>query len=154
MTVLARQKLRRYRIAPDDERQILVLLGSSLPSVDVDFPLRDPDDAPVVGAALVGRADAIVTGDRGLLEDAGLRAWLGERGVEVLTPAELLDPNHGRPVAKLVAYKPAPTPRKPGMFAGRIEIKPGFDEIPEGFARGHEKVPTCGHEEVPTSRLI
>ena len=46
---------------------------------------------------------------------------------------EVIVENHGRPVAKLVAYKPAPTPRKPGMFAGRIEIKPGYDKIPEGF---------------------
>ena len=41
--------------------------------------------------------------------------------------------NHGRPVAKLVAYKPAPAPRKPGMYAGQIKIKPGFDELPDGF---------------------
>ncbi|MGH3091677.1 MAG: type II toxin-antitoxin system Phd/YefM family antitoxin [Gaiellaceae bacterium] len=46
--------------------------------------------------------------------------------------------NHGKPVAKLVAYKPAPAPRKPGMFAGQIRIKPGFDEIPEGFEEAFE----------------
>jgi ribosomal protein S18 acetylase RimI-like enzyme len=34
---------------------------------------------------------------------------------------------------KLIAYRPAPAPRKPGMLAGRIDIEPGFDEIPEGF---------------------
>jgi prevent-host-death family protein len=46
--------------------------------------------------------------------------------------------NHGKPVAKLVAYKPAPAPRKPGMFAGQIRIEPGFDEIPEGFEEAFE----------------
>jgi len=46
---------------------------------------------------------------------------------------EVIVENHGRPVAKLVAYKPAPQPRKPGMYAGKIKIKPGFDEIPDGF---------------------
>jgi prevent-host-death family protein len=46
---------------------------------------------------------------------------------------EVVVENHGKPVAKLIGYKPAPAPRKPGMFAGKIKIKPGFDEIPEGF---------------------
>jgi prevent-host-death family protein len=46
---------------------------------------------------------------------------------------EVIVENHGRPVAKLIAYSPAPAPRKPGMLAGRIKIEPGFDEIPEGF---------------------
>jgi hypothetical protein len=41
-------------------------------------------------------------------------------------------------VAKLVAYKPARTPRVPGMYAGQIEIKPGFDDLPEGFAEAFE----------------
>jgi len=33
----------------------------------------------------------IVTGDRDLLDDAALVAWLLERGVEVVTPAELIE---------------------------------------------------------------
>ena len=52
--------------------------------------------------------------------------------------SEVVVENHGRPVAKLVAYKPAPAPRKPGMFAGQIKVKPGFDEIPEGFKEAFE----------------
>jgi len=41
--------------------------------------------------------------------------------------------NHGEPVAKLTAYS-GPTPeRKPGRLAGRIVIKPGFDQLPPGF---------------------
>jgi predicted nucleic acid-binding protein len=43
-----------------------------------------------VAAALAGRADAIVTGDRELLEDPDLRIWLWARSVEVLKPAELV----------------------------------------------------------------
>jgi prevent-host-death family protein len=52
--------------------------------------------------------------------------------------SEIIVENHGKPVAKLVGYKPAPAPRKPGMFAGQIKIKPGFDEIPEGFKEAFE----------------
>lgn len=39
--------------------------------------------------------------------------------------------SNGKPVAKLVAY--TPEPRKPGTLAGQIVIRPGFDDIPEGF---------------------
>lgn len=52
--------------------------------------------------------------------------------------SEVVVENHGKPVAKLIGYKPAPAPRKPGMFAGQITIKPGFDEIPEGFKEAFE----------------
>ncbi len=74
----------------EDEEDALVLLAPALPDVDVEVELRDPDDAPVIAAALAGSAAAIVTGDRGLLDDAELRKWLGARGVELLEPAELL----------------------------------------------------------------
>jgi prevent-host-death family protein len=52
---------------------------------------------------------------------------------EVEDGNEVVVENHGKPVAKLIGYTPAPGPRKPGMFAGKIKTKPGFDEIPEGF---------------------
>lgn len=55
-----------------------------------------------------------------------------EAGTEVVVE------NHGKPVAKLIAYKPAPAPREPGMFAGQIKIKPGFDQIPVGFKEAFE----------------
>jgi prevent-host-death family protein len=51
---------------------------------------------------------------------------------------EIVVENHGKPVAKLVAYRPAPASRVPGMFKGQIVIKPGFDEIPEGFTEAFE----------------
>ena len=57
---------------------------------------------------------------------------------EVEDGGEVIVENHGKPVAKLVGYKPAQTPRVPGMYAGQIEIKPGFDDLPEGFAEAFE----------------
>ena len=53
--------------------------------------IRDPDDGAVVAAAMAGRPGAIVTGDRDLLDDEDLQSWLFERGIEVLTPRELIE---------------------------------------------------------------
>jgi predicted nucleic acid-binding protein len=61
-----------------------------LSSVEFDVELLDPKHAPVMAGAAAGRAEAIVTGNRDLLADAGLLAWLRERGIDVLIPAELL----------------------------------------------------------------
>jgi putative PIN family toxin of toxin-antitoxin system len=89
--VLRRPKIRRYSVGDEDVRDLLSLIAADLPVVEVDVELRDPDDVPVVSAAVAGRAEAIVTGDRDLLDDLELRGWLLERGVEVLTPAELVE---------------------------------------------------------------
>jgi putative PIN family toxin of toxin-antitoxin system len=89
--VLARPSLDRYRILERHVRDIFILLAPYLPEVEVDVELRDPDDAPVVGAALAGAADAIVTGDRGLLDDADLRVWLADKRIELLSVGELLE---------------------------------------------------------------
>jgi uncharacterized protein len=88
--VLQRPKLSRYAVSRQDAEDLLLILAPALPEVDVDVSLRDPDDAPVVAAAIAGRADAIVTGNSDLLDDAQLHSWLADRGVRLLTPAELL----------------------------------------------------------------
>ena len=46
---------------------------------------------------------------------------------------EIVVSNFGKPVAKIVGYSQAGVKRKPGLLAGKITIKPGFDEVPEGF---------------------
>jgi putative PIN family toxin of toxin-antitoxin system len=88
--VLRRPAIRRYGVTEADIDDVLAVLGPLLPDVDVAVEIRDPDDAPVVGAALAGAAEAIVTGDHDLLDDPGLRGWLAARGIEVLAPAEAL----------------------------------------------------------------
>jgi putative PIN family toxin of toxin-antitoxin system len=88
--VLARPKLRRYEVPRDALTALLQLVAPALPTVEFDLELRDSDDAPVVAAALAGGAEMIVTGDRGLLDDEDLRSWLGERGIDLRTAAELL----------------------------------------------------------------
>lgn len=91
LRVARRPKIRRrYAISEEDIRDVVVLLSPVLPTVEIDVPTRDPLDAPVVEAALAGSADTIVTGDGDLLNDTSLREWLLERGVEVVTAAELL----------------------------------------------------------------
>ncbi|MDZ7780360.1 MAG: putative toxin-antitoxin system toxin component, PIN family [Gemmatimonadota bacterium] len=39
-------------------------------STDVGFEIRDPDDVPVVGEALAGQVDVLVTGDADILDVA------------------------------------------------------------------------------------
>ena len=52
---------------------------------------------------------------------------------------EIVVANYGKPVAKIVPYKQATTRRKPGLLAGKITIKPGFEQIPEGFEEAFDR---------------
>ena len=88
--VLRRPRIRRYGITEADIDDVFAVVGPLLPDVDVAVEIRDPDDAVVVGAALAGAAEVIVSGDRDLLDDAILPSWLAARGIEIVTPAEML----------------------------------------------------------------
>ena len=46
---------------------------------------------------------------------------------------EVIVKSFDKPVARIVAYVPPPVTRTPGLLAGQIEIKEGFDELPPGF---------------------
>jgi len=65
-----------------------VLRGQSVVVVPIDIPadaFEDVDDLPVLGTAVAGRADALVTGDRSLIQ-------LGHfRHVRILSPRVLHD---------------------------------------------------------------
>ena len=89
--VLRRPGLARLGVTEADVIAVLGYLAPVLPTLDVDVELRDPKDVLVIAAAVAGRDEAIVTGDRDLLHDAELRTWLVERRVELMTPRELLE---------------------------------------------------------------
>lgn len=59
-----------------------------VPSGPACWPESDPDDRSVVAAALEGRADVLVTGDKGLIEAAETRA------LSVLSPREFWESLH------------------------------------------------------------
>lgn len=88
--VLSRPRIRRYGVSAEDIGALMAGLRPFLPTVDLAVEVRDPDDAPVIAAAVAGRAEAIVTGDRDLLDDPALAEWLADRGVALLRPPDLL----------------------------------------------------------------
>lgn len=88
--VLRRPRLAAYGIDEAAVQAVLAFLEPALPSVDVDVVLRDPEDGIVVAAAVAAEADAIVTGDADLLDAPDLLEWLHDRGIEVLTRADVV----------------------------------------------------------------
>lgn len=47
---------------------------------------------------------------------------------------EIIVRRGSRPVAKIVAYQPPTTPRRPGALKGQIQIADDFDATPEEFS--------------------
>ncbi len=88
--VLSRPRIRRYGVSADDIGALMAGLRPFLPTVELAVEVRGPDDAPVIAAAVAGRAEAIVTGDRDLLDDPALAEWLADRGVALVRPPDLL----------------------------------------------------------------
>ena len=91
LDVISRPRLARYELDDDVVGAILELVWPGMPRVGIQAVLRDVDDRIVVEAAVAGAADAIVTGDKDLLDDADLVAWLAHRGISVIAPADLLE---------------------------------------------------------------
>ncbi|WP_423924299.1 putative toxin-antitoxin system toxin component, PIN family [Candidatus Palauibacter sp.] len=79
----------KFRVPPatietTDEflREVAVVVAAAVP---LSIELADPDDVPILGEAVAGKADVLVTGDRDLLRVAG------EAPVAVLSPREFWD---------------------------------------------------------------
>lgn len=86
---LAENVQSKFRIPVDEVAEAVAALRKR---VELVVPLavsadacRDPNDLPVLGAAIAGRAECLVTGDRDLLE---LKQF---QGVSILSPRELYD---------------------------------------------------------------
>jgi putative PIN family toxin of toxin-antitoxin system len=64
------------------EAEALLRREAAVPSAaaDVALSIRDPDDVAVLGEAIEGEADVLVTGDRDLLDVAGVSP------VEIVSP--------------------------------------------------------------------
>jgi uncharacterized protein len=86
--VLGRDRLRRYLSIDEARRFVADLAGVMTPAEDPPPPhpavCRDPDDDYLVALARAALVDALVTGDRDLLE-------LEDIGVAVITPRELVE---------------------------------------------------------------
>jgi prevent-host-death family protein len=52
---------------------------------------------------------------------------------EAADGSEVVISNGGKPIAKIVGYSPDVPVRKPGLLAGKVVIKRGFDDLPQGF---------------------
>lgn len=82
----------RYQIRREEIIQFLLTLQTRLEIVEpmpFTYPARDPNDLPIVGTALAGRASYLVTGDRDLLDDANLKEWARKQGLQIISPADL-----------------------------------------------------------------
>jgi predicted nucleic acid-binding protein len=90
--VVAHPRL-RVLIPVEDSDKLLELICHQAVIVypDVQPPLcRDPDDYPVLAAAIAGKADYLVSGDDDLRDDPRLKAEMAELGVEIISVPEFL----------------------------------------------------------------
>lgn len=53
---------------------------------------------------------------------------------QVVAGEEVIITSAGTPLVKIVGCSAPSTPRRPGLLEGKIVVKPGFDELPSGFA--------------------
>jgi len=89
--VLGREHLRRRFVIDDvDLALLLAVLDQVVVEIRLDPPLRDPNDLPVIEAAVIGKARTIISGDLDLVGDPTILRWLSDRGIEVLTPTAFL----------------------------------------------------------------
>lgn len=87
---LERPELAMYEVSSKGLTDLLTIIGPLIPSV---MP-PDPDDVHVIASPVATQAEALVTGDRGLLQDSALQTSLAGRGIQLLSPTELLEEIH------------------------------------------------------------
>jgi len=55
---------------------------------------------------------------------------------------EIIIGRAGRPVARIVPFRPAERPRAPGGWEGRVHIAPDFDDLPPHITEAFQGEPT------------
>jgi putative PIN family toxin of toxin-antitoxin system len=92
--VLTRPRLaKKYGVTPDDADELVALLRQRAEVValtDLAQVCRDPDDDAVLGAAVAGKADAVVTRDEDISRDPASLDHLAAVGIRVLTVQQFL----------------------------------------------------------------
>ncbi|MBM3268009.1 MAG: putative toxin-antitoxin system toxin component, PIN family [Candidatus Sericytochromatia bacterium] len=93
--VLSRPRIaRKYGVTAGDVRTFVELLRDGAEIVAVQGTVRvgrDPDDYPLVEAAVVGGADFVVSRDEDLTRDPDVRRYLENKGIGVLTVRQFLE---------------------------------------------------------------
>ncbi len=92
---LARKLRDKFHYSQNDVAGIVgSIRAAAVMEEPIDIPAgscRDPNDLPVLGTAVAGRAELLITGDKDLLE---LRAF---RGIAVIGPGEFWKHTDGPP---------------------------------------------------------
>lgn len=142
--VLARLDAKRGRSSSEEyRRHLFEQLRHAFPGAEVnapkdrayDYGLVDPDDGHVAHAAILGKADAIVTDDT----RAGFRtsAVLREAAVDVVYPAEFAantvsaHPEAGVRALAAMAVRMTDPPRTPLEVLAELQARHGMDEVAE-----------------------
>lgn len=86
---LLRQLAARKKLGPDELAMVAEALSRAAnwvqPALVDSDVCRDPDDLPVLGTAVAGNADVLISGDKDLLAIGKLR------GTEVLSPRQFAE---------------------------------------------------------------
>lgn len=140
--VLARLDAKRGREGSDERRQHLFdQMKGAFPGAEIDAPkdreyyydLGDPDDGHVAHAAILGRADAIVTDDT----RAGFRTSevLSEAGIEIVYPHEFAantvaaHPEAGVRALVAMARRTRTPAQTPPELLDDLQRRYGMDEV-------------------------
>ena len=90
--VVARPRLRAYIPKGDADKLIELIYCKAIVVKPSERPplCRDPDDYAVLGSAIAGQADFIVTGDDDLKDDPRLKREMTAFGVRIMSVPEFL----------------------------------------------------------------
>lgn len=83
----------KYNIQPKEVFELVRLMSVRSEHVTLKNNIRlcrDPDDDRLIEAAVRGRAEYLITGDRDLLDDEAVRSFLSGKHVDAVTVSQFL----------------------------------------------------------------